>query len=671
MTCYGLAVWRAESARRLSAIELLQQTLRHAPYARTPRFELLRLYEQLDRLPAAIRTAQQIVDEHPNDLPAAAALARLLAAIDATDEIGPLARRLLPATVPSSQAAELVELAQIWHRSAPSAAEGVTACRWAIGWLQQHRPGIVGGGFLTPHELERYLGELHESLGLSLWRQEQLAAAATAFTQAARHYQAARQHAAVDRQQWHLARVMAARGEPAAAAQLLRPYLTTFPPSPLPYLEFYRWQKLSGRGEQAWEELQRLRAMPGAPPELQTALAIAATEPAGTVAATAPSVEELVSSGVSAECLQLLVQHQVMTGELRRVLSWLERAVAAAQRRSGTERAIAAERLRLLAEAIQAEPAVAAKVVSAVRSDPSAVSAGTCYCLGRIAERVGEYVAAGSLYRQAWEQGQGAVAEAALLALADLLHSGGQWEELERLCRQALAAPNAPRQHWLYLRQAQALAAMRHYPAALAAAEQALTLWPSSERSRGLQHHAQLLITCARPEAALALARQQHAQTTEPHGQARWLGIVASALERMGRQIEGLTSWQEAVRLDPDYALANRECARLLAALRPNDAAALAEAERLARHACRVERWWRRHAEQYPRLDAPAHAVLGRVLHLRGELVAARRELERAAALPEGQRDPQLWQWLAETYEQLGETSHAAAAREHSRRLSR
>ncbi len=212
---------------------------------------------------------------------------------------------------------------------------------------------------------------------------------------------------------------------------------------------------------------------------------------------------------------------------------------------------------------------------------------------------------------------------------------------------------------------------MRHYPAALAAAEQALTLWPASERFRGMQHYAQLLIACERSDAALALARQQHAGTSKPHEQARWLAVAASALERMGRRAEALTSWQEAVRLDPDYALANRECARLLAETRPDDAAALAKAERLARHAYRIERWRRRLAEQYPRLDAPTHAVLGRVLHLRGELTAARHELERAAALPQGQRDPQLWQWLAETYEQLGETDQAAAARERARRLRR
>jgi tetratricopeptide (TPR) repeat protein len=113
---------------------------------------------------------------------------------------------------------------------------------------------------------------------------------------------------------------------------------------------------------------------------------------------------------------------------------------------------------------------------------------------------------------------------------------------------------------------------------------------------------------------------------------------------------------------DSNDALANNNLGYQWAERNKN----LAEAERIIRKAIALDREQRETRDALgldPDRDNAAYVdSLGWVLFRRGKLKEARKELEKAAELPDGKEDPVMWDHLGDVYARLKQTEKAIAA---------
>jgi tetratricopeptide (TPR) repeat protein len=158
------------------------------------------------------------------------------------------------------------------------------------------------------------------------------------------------------------------------------------------------------------------------------------------------------------------------------------------------------------------------------------------------------------------------------------------------------------------------------------------------------------------------------------------LANVYSASKQSARAEEQL---KMILKVDPDNATANNDLGYLWADQNKN----LAEAEQMIRRAIEIDRRQRQGnaAPALPGAPAPPGAVvpasnveveenaayldsLGWVLFRRGQIEQARKELERAANLPDGD-DPVIWEHLGDLYQHLKMAADARRAWEHAAQL--
>jgi Flp pilus assembly protein TadD len=140
---------------------------------------------------------------------------------------------------------------------------------------------------------------------------------------------------------------------------------------------------------------------------------------------------------------------------------------------------------------------------------------------------------------------------------------------------------------------------------------------------------------------------------------------VYSAARRLDKAEEQLT---ECLKLDPENATLNNDLGYIWADQNKN----LDRAEGMIRKAIELERHSRKDPLAAPSgagKDEPDNAAyidsLGWVLYRKGDVAAARRELERASQLPDGD-DPVIWEHLGEVYLRLELRGEARAAFERA-----
>jgi tetratricopeptide (TPR) repeat protein len=241
---------------------------------------------------------------------------------------------------------------------------------------------------------------------------------------------------------------------------------------------------------------------------------------------------------------------------------------------------------------------------------------------------------------------------------------------------QGLPKAQATSQVLFLSEKARALAGLQRYDDAVEAAGRALTIATDSNRLIVRHLRVRLLLManrCKEAERECTAMLKEYTQPAEVLEIRYVLSNVYSATKQYAQAQEQLKMILDA---DPDSAVANNDLGYLWADQNKN----LAEAEEMIRKAIETDRR-QRQAVATPSLPGeplvpqpvvPASAVevednaayidsLGWVLYRRGKVAQARKELERAAKLPDGQ-DPVIWEHLGDVYAHLHMPSDARQA---------
>lgn len=664
---YGTAVWHLRRSRLLTAARQLEENLRWEPLALTPRRDLARLYEQLERVPAAIRQLQAVLAVNPRDLAAAEHLARLFLQLELKEEAVETARRILNGDIPAARWDMAVQLARHWAEADESDIGQEQAWRKVLYWTAQHRAEGLAAGCWTPRTADSEAARAWQELALVLLRQrgaEAATEAEQALAQAEQLYRRWNDQEGLHRLLASRAQAAALRGEWTAAVRWQREFLLRIQPDEAEaYSRYARWLRRAGRApEEALVELQRLQAAGVERPALLAMLAVEAGHLSSQRRTAELLAERLLHKGVSEPVLRLLVREWIEQGRGTTVVRWVERMTAS--ERSMTDPDALQEVAQILRRALLAEPQSTRRWLQQVQA--TNLSAEAAYFLARLAEELDLWNTAEHFYQQALLRCSPAVEDAIRLNLANALRRQGKWMQVASLCRQRVQNGPAAGRHVFLWYQALALAYAGRPAEAETVAEQAWKATPTAEHTAACLQQSRLWSALGQGDKAIATLEQELVATTSDEHRLALLATRARLLQQLGRREAAIAAWRQVLQSDPDHFVACRELALLLA---EGTAEELAQAEHYVRHARCIAAWQRRLLRQEAAVDPLTTALLGRILFRRQQWTQARRLLEQAVASPLGKNDPRIWNWLAESYEQCGETTRAANARQQSRSL--
>ena len=248
-----------------------------------------------------------------------------------------------------------------------------------------------------------------------------------------------------------------------------------------------------------------------------------------------------------------------------------------------------------------------------------------------------------------------------MLTVLSLAHKN---REIIKVCEEGLAKEEPNINRLLFYRElAVAHMGLNHVRESLAAADEAV------DKASGLDskltcrlERAQLLSQAERHQQAVAECQtllREYNQSGDVH-KIRYVlsGIYSAAHEHEKAEEQLLLILKD----DPDDATANNDLGYLWA----DQNKKLDEAEKRIRRALELDRRQRNSLTRVgldsDRDNAAYVDSLGWVLFRKGDWDGARRELEKASALPNGDDDPVVWDHLGDVYFRLKETEKAGSA---------
>jgi len=236
-----------------------------------------------------------------------------------------------------------------------------------------------------------------------------------------------------------------------------------------------------------------------------------------------------------------------------------------------------------------------------------------------------------------------------------VLAQGHKYQAILDVCAKGLEKAENTSRVMFHLEKAEALSALGKHEEAVAAAEAGVK--DSKEKDRVITRRilAETLSQAGKHEAALAecqalLKEYNHPDGTSA-GHVRNRRVTLSTVYLAAHQdAESEKELQSILDADPNDALANNNLGYQWAERSKN----LEEAEKLIRKALELDRKERGGGgllgPDGDRDNAAYLDSLGWVLFRRGKLDAAREQLERATALPDGADDPTVWDHLGDVY---------------------
>lgn len=363
------------------------------------------------------------------------------------------------------------------------------------------------------------------------------------------------------------------------------------------------------------------------------------------------------------------VYQQDGAGSLR-TLELVNRTLAqAAQKPITPMSAQAATHAKAMIAALREDGALAKDLVRAAyrRIEPQqALQLDTIQLLAALADRFDLPLEAERYYRQAL-QTAGASAEPILYGgLLRVLWKSRKYDDVLRVCQEGLNYAKATNHVLFHADLAKAQARLGRHEEALRSAERAVTLAGDKERLTLRLLRVRILTQAERyPQAeqeSLALLKE-HPQLGDAMEIRYVLSNVYNAWKKLGPCEEQL---ERILKIDPANATANNDLGYIWADQGKN----LEQAEAMIRSALEQDRLQRKRLPGGAALKDNAAYVdsLGWVLFRRGRIAEARRELERASQLPDGD-DPVIWDHLGDVYERLQLKSQARSAWEKALHL--
>ena len=247
LTRYGLGFFRNRDDRLVEAMKQYQAALQNDPKALAPQRELVKVYAELGRDAAAIRTAREVLVRDPDDFETAQRLGRLLMDGKKYSEASKAFLQAVNSPLGRDDfSARLVLLRELGNAAekADDFPARAKAAREQLALLTAKKSALLKPDLFTPEEYERRRARCYEDLGHALVGLRKFDTASAAFETARDLYadsKAANDRSGLARLHWNLSGSFAAQGEPEKALKELNLYLEQRPAGFEPY---ERWVKL-------------------------------------------------------------------------------------------------------------------------------------------------------------------------------------------------------------------------------------------------------------------------------------------------------------------------------------------------------------------------------------------------------------------------------------------
>ncbi len=264
LTRFGLGFLRTRDDRLVDAMKQYKAALQKDPKALAPKRELVKVYADLGRDAAAIRTARDVLATDPDDYETARQLGRLL--MDGK-KYGEATKAFLQAvSSPRDKedfTARLVLLRELGNAAEKAVNHAVreTAAREQLKIMAANKAALLKPDLFTPAEFDRRRARCYEDLGQALVGLRKFDSASAAFETARDLYadsKAANDRSGVARLNWNLSESLAAQGEPDKALQELERYLEQRPAGFAPYERWVGLMKKTNRSEEIAGTLARM-----------------------------------------------------------------------------------------------------------------------------------------------------------------------------------------------------------------------------------------------------------------------------------------------------------------------------------------------------------------------------------------------------------------------------
>lgn len=661
---YALGILQERRNRLLEAVDSFEAAHKLDPDAPAILRSLAGLYLALDRVDDALAACEKVLRLAPDDYRTAHVYARQLRGQDRNKEaVAALKKALRSPRLkerPDDEAQLWFDLGLMQEQDG-DAAGAVRSLRRVAAILA--KPGaLVELGAYSREQIAEQLGETHERLG-------RLCLKAGQVDQAVKDFALARKHAPErgGRLSFHLAQVLAGKKRPKDALAHLEEHLRGMPSGTEGYELKAKLLRQLGRAKDVVPQLEKACARD--PNNLALKLLLAREYRAAKQTAEAEKAyDELLKEQVSEEVYRGLfaLYRDMGAAGAEKALTRLDEAADAAlgDEKKAPNRAAAARAQAMIA-ALRDDAAAVKLILEAgmTRLEAKKLSYAARGVLATLARQAKQLDTAEKLYRASLNRpgGPGALEAEVYAGLLRVLRAGYKHAEVVEVCRRGLKAAQQTNRVLFHTEMARAYQLLGKDKEAGEAAELACKEAGKKEDLFCRRVKADVLSAAGRHEEALALCREL-LKAYNHGGDLRDVRVTLSAVyQAMGKYDEAEAQLRKVLESAPHDATANNDLGYLMADRNKG----LAEAERLIRKALELDKQLRgaTAAAAGPGAENAAYVdSLGWVLFRRGKLDEARRELERASRLPDGEDDPVVWDHLGDVLFRQKQPAKAAEA---------
>ncbi|VTS07926.1 tetratricopeptide repeat protein [Tuwongella immobilis] len=681
-TLFGLGVLLASDDRLLEATRTLEEAIRLDPKALAPRRALVPLYLAFEREDDALALSREIVAADPGDYEMWLLLSRKHKSARRLVEASETLERALASKRLNEQPDRLLmlleEQSQLYEQQ--SKLDDVERIqRRIVAVVTQHQGRLLDERKLTEDGLLESLAKTHEAIGRLSVANQRLENAGIAFREAQTIYQrlAAKkgpgaQSAAAARLEGNLAEVYFAQQNLDAALQSLNRYLESAPASIDPYERKVTILKTLGRTSDVVTELRRhvqadanhlgLRLLLARELSLQNT-------PAGRNEAEQVYLQ-LNRTHVHPQVVQGLFDLYARQQRMDMVLQKLDDVWKITENKDtpNDEKTEAIARAKVMLDVLRQNRSLVAGLLVAARNDLNRRTPrtfDTWRVLAMLAARTRQLDFAELLYRQAMDMAKAnpAMEPDILDGLIRVLQQARKYQAVVQLCRERLGGDAGFSQVVLQYHLALALSNLDQFDEAIREIDRAIQLASDSARLSVRIRKIHILRRAQRFETAVFECLKMLEESTNP-GHTREIRYVLShTYGSMNDHAKAEAELRKILELDPNDASANNDLGYQLADQGRN----LDEAERMIRKAIDLDRAQRKNAAELEPENAAYLDSLGWVLFRQGKWDEARKWLEQATTLPEGEEDPTVWDHLGDVLARMQQPLPAREAWEKAK----
>jgi tetratricopeptide (TPR) repeat protein len=671
---YARGVIQEKDSRYLEAIKTYEAAIRLDPDATPPYKAVIPLYFAVERTDDAFAACRRVLDLDPGDFDTAYLYARQLrtqerakeaaAALEKASQCSRLKER------PDVHAQILYDLG-VLREAAGNLADAEKAFGQVVELLD-NPDAILEHGPFNRDDVIGQCADTWERLGRVRLRDNQPTEAIRAFQQAGK-----KDPNRAARLAYNMAEVYVELNKPKEALAQVNEYLRLLPSGMEAYELKIKLLKKLDRDKEILPSMQAAAQRDAQNLSLQLLLAREyrnARRPADAEQLYQRLAQKQPTPEVYKGLLDLYREDTRQGGA--RALELLNSAVTAATGKDDDARGDETEaaKARAILAGMRDDPELVKRMLDAAHRallNSDELGQQTRVLLALLASRTKQLDAAEELYRSCLNQPgvRRNLEHEVYSGLLRVLWQAHKYEEIIKVCNQGLEKARATSRVLFHIDLANAHMALDHPKEALEAVNAAVDESSDKDRLLCRRIRVDILSQCDKHDEAIAECQallKEYNQPGEIHDIRAALSMAYSAAKKYNESEQEL---QKILEADPNDATANNDLGYQWADRSKN----LPEAEKMVRKALALDKQQRNSGTSVG-LDADQDNAayvdsLGWVLFRRGKLDEARKELERAVAMPGGLDDPTVWDHLGDVYFRLELKAKAATAWQKSLKL--